>query len=337
MNKIINHPDEMIRDMLKGYLFLHGHLFQRVPGTVGGMMKRNMPQKVAVVIGGGGGNEPWCLGYVGRGLADAMCSGNVYAAPPAKSVLDVSKAIYHEKGILYVGTNHMGDVLNFELVGELAELDHIRTRCVFVNDDIASDREDRSNRRGVAGIALAVNIAGAASEMGLDLQQCAAVTQRAIDGIRTLSVTTSPGYMPANGKAMCEMEDGMIEYGMGFNGEPGIRKEPLGTAAHIVETMMDMLLEDIGYQGKPLAVLLNGFGFTTVLEMYIVMKEISAYAKKHQVDIYHADTMNVFCPQGTGGFSISLMELGNDMKPYYDYGADSPLFQRKQLAGRCGA
>jgi len=187
MNKIINESDEMIQDMLEGYLYLYADLYERVPGTSGGMIKKQPQKKVSVLIGGGGGNEPWCLGYVGQGLADGMVSGNVYTAPPAKAILDVSKAVYNQKGILYVGTNHMGDVLNFELVGELAELDNIHTKCVFVNDDIASDPRVKENRRGIAGIALAVKIAGAASELGMDLSEIARITQKAIDAVRTVS------------------------------------------------------------------------------------------------------------------------------------------------------
>lgn len=332
MNKIINDPDYMIQDMMEGYLYLYGDLYERVPGTIGGLIKKQREEKVSVIVGGGAGNEPWVLGYVGKGLADGLSAGNVYAAPPAKSILDVSKAIYNEKGILYVGTNHMGDLLNFELVGELAVLDHIKTKCVFVNDDIASDLVEKENRRGVAGIALAVKIAGAATELGLGLEEAARITQKAIDNLRTLSVTTSPGYMPKNGKAMFEMEEGTIEYGMGFNGEPGILKEPIKPAKEIVATMMDMLLKDLEYQeGEKIGVLLNGYGFTSVLEMHIVMQGIKNYAEKHHVHIYHADLQNLFCPQGTGGFSISIIRLDEELLPYYNQEVDAPLYRRKQL------
>jgi len=223
-------------------------------------------------------------------------------------------------------------VLNFELVGELAELDNIHTKCVFINDDIASDMENKESRRGIAGIALAVKMAGAASEMDLNLEDTARITRKAIDNIRTLSVTTSPGYMPANGKAMFEMEEGMVEYGMGFNGEPGILKEKLGTAKSIVATMMDMLVKDLECKDEePIGVLLNGFGFTSVLEMHIVMKEMKVYAVEHNLNLYHADLKNIFSPQGTGGFSISLIKLDDELKPYYNYKADSPLYKREQL------
>lgn len=332
MNKIINDPDCMIQDMLEGYLYLHEDQYVHVEGTIGGLMKRHQDEKVSIIVGGGAGNEPWVLGFVGKGLADALSTGNVYTAPPAKSILDVSKAVYNQKGILYIGTNHMGDVLNFELVGELAVLDRIQTKCVFVNDDIASDSKVKENRRGVAGIALTVKMAGAASEMGLSLEEVRAVTQKSIDNLRTLSVTTSPGYMPKNGKAMCEIEEGMIEYGMGFNGEPGIIREPLGTAEHIVTTMMDMLIKDLEYKdGEKIAVLLNGFGFTSTLELHIVMKEVKAYTKKNTINVYHADIQSLFCPQGTGGFSISVMRLEDDMIPYYNREVDAPLFKRKEI------
>lgn len=332
MNKIINDPDTITRDIMEGYLYLYGKDYEMVPGTFGGMVKKNQQEKVSVIVGGGGGNEPWCLGYVGEGMADAVSTGNVYAAPPAKSILDVSKAVYNEKGILYVGANHMGDLLNFELVGELAELENIHTRCVFINDDLASDPDDITNRRGIAGIALAVKMAGAASEMGCDLDETARITQKAIDHIRTISVTTSPGYMPQNGKAMCEMEDGVIEYGMGFNGEPGILREKLGTAQHIVETMMDMLIRDLDYKsGEKIAILLNGFGFTSQLEMLITAGEIKAYTQSHGIEVYHTEWNNIFCPQGTGGFSISVMRLDDELIPYYNRRIDTPLYHREEL------
>lgn len=332
MNKIINNPESMVQDMLDGYLYLHGEQYKKVAGTTGGLVKKDQEDKVSVIVGGGAGNEPWVLGYVGMGLADGLCTGNVYAAPPAKSILDVSRAVNNKKGILYVGTNHMGDILNFELVGELAILDHIKTKCVFVNDDMASDLAQKENRRGVAGIALAVKIAGAATELGHNLHDSARITQKAIDNLCTLSVTTSPGYMPNNGKPMFEMKDGMIEFGMGFNGEPGILKEALKPAKEIVKTMMDMLLSDMSYKyDEKIAVLLNGYGFTSTLEMYIVMKEIKDYAAGKQINIHHADYQNLFCPQGTGGFSISLLRLDEELITYYNRKVEAPLYKRKQL------
>ncbi|MDO5100326.1 MAG: dihydroxyacetone kinase subunit DhaK [Eubacteriales bacterium] len=326
MNKIINDPDLMVEEMLEGYLFLHGDRFDEIPGIPKSLRKRKMQPKVTILIGGGAGNEPWCLGYVGDGLADVMVSGNVYAAPPAKLLLDAARAVYHEQGILFIGTNHMGDVLNFELVGELAALEGIKTACVFVNDDVASDREDPSNRRGIAGVALAVKIAGAAAELGLSLEEVAAVTQHALDRLHTVSVTTSPGYMPANGKAMCELPAGTVEYGMGFNGEPGFLQEQLPTADRMVERMLDVIVADCA-QRERLAVLVNGFGFMTILEQYIVVKAIKDYGRSRGIDFFHVVRDELFCPQGSGGFSVTVLEVDDRLAPFYWHRADSPLFR----------
>ena len=226
----------------------------------------------------------------------------------------------------------MGDLLNFELVGELAELENIHTRCVFINDDLASDPDDITNRRGIAGIALAVKMAGAASEMGCDLEETARITQKAIDNIRTISVTTSPGYMPQNGKAMCEMEDGVIEYGMGFNGEPGILKEKLGTAQHIVETMMDMLIRDLDYKSGEK----NSDSFEwiwlyqSVGDVNHCRRNKSVYSKSwdrglpHRVEQYLLSSRN-------GWFSISVMRLDDELVPYYNRRIDTPLYHREEL------
>jgi len=236
---------------------------------------------------------------------------------------------------LYVGTNHMGDLLNFELVGELAGLENIRTRSVFVNDDVASDLRRKENRRGVAGIALTVKIAGAVSEAGLDLDQCTEITKRAAENIRTISVTTSPGYYPGNGKAMFELPPGMMEYGMGFNGEPGILREPLAPARDIVRKMLSLLTEDLPLRekGESYALLINGFGFTSCLEMHIVAKETGDYFAEKGLPLYHADLKNIFCPQGTGGFSLSLLKIDETLAPFYDAPCASPLFIRERLRG----
>lgn len=329
MNKIINDPVRMIPDMLDGYLGMYGDRYRRIPGTFGGMIKKEVLHSVRVLIAGGGGNEPWCIGYVGEGMADAMVSGNVYAAPPALSILDACRELDGGSGILLLGTNHMGDVLNFELVKELASLEGIATETVFVNDDIGSDLKERENRRGVAGIVLAVQMAGGAASLYTDLERCARVTQEAVNCISTLGVTTSPGYMPANGKAMCQMPEGVIEYGMGFNGEPGFLQTDMTTAHSIAETVLDTLLNDLNVKEEQVVVLLNGYGFTSQLEMLIVAGDVQKILAQRGVDVYDMQMANAFCPQGTGGFSITLMKLTPELKKIYDVGADSPLFKRR--------
>ncbi|MGX8710470.1 MAG: dihydroxyacetone kinase subunit DhaK [bacterium] len=328
MNKIINQPEQMIEQMLEGYIATCPDLLEALPQSKGILTKRKK-DKVSIVTGGGSGNEPWIIGYVGEGLADGAALGNVYIAPPARAILNVTKAVRHEKGVIYICTNHAGDVLNFELVGELAEMDGIRTRCVFVTDDITSaPREQQSERRGVAGIAMVMKVAGAVCDAGLELDEAVRVIQKANRSTFTFSVTTSPGYLPS-GKAMCELPDGFIEYGMGFNGEPGVLRTELKSADEIADTMLKYLLDDSGISGgDEIAVMVNGFGFTSLLELSIVNRRVAESLREKGIILHDIFIDTLFQPQGTGGFSISILKLDEELKPYYDAPAYSPFFKK---------
>lgn len=332
VNKIINSPDAMILEMLEGYLCANPFLFEKVPDT-NGLVLKERKNKVAIVTGGGAGNEPWNIGYVGHGLADGVALGNVYAAPPAKAIMNVTKAVNHQRGVLFLATNHAGDVLNFELAGELLQLEGIQTQSVFVADDITSaSLDNQDERRGVAGVAIVLKIAGAAADAGLNLDELVRVTQKANRNIRTLSVTTSPGYLPSTGEAMFDMEPGMIEFGMGFNGEPGILKTQLKPADQIVDIMMDYLLTDLkASAGDEIAVFINGFGFTGLLELCIVNRRVKMVLDKKSLKTHDMFIDTLLAPQGTGGFSISLLKLDEELKRYYNYPAYSPFYRKQAL------
>lgn len=331
MNKIINKPEHMIREMIDGYIAACPQIIQTMPEHNGVLVKRKK-EKVSIVTGGGSGLEPWVIGYVGEGLADGAAIGNLYTAPPSRVILNVTKAVYHEKGVIYICTNHSGDVLNFELTGELAELEGIRIRCVFVTDDITSaPRDQQSERRGVAGVAMVMKVAGAACDAGLELDEAVRVIQKANQNTFTFGVTTSPGYLP-NGNKMFEMPDGFIEYGMGFNGEPGVLRTELKTADEIADTMLKYLLDDSGItQGDEIAVMVNGFGFTSLLELCIVNRKISESLREKNIILHDIFIDTLFCPQGTGGFSVSVLKLDDELKRYYDAPAYSPFFKKYRL------
>lgn len=329
MNKLINHPDDMVPEMLAGYLALYPELFEKVPNT-NGLIRKDKQDKVSIVIGGGAGNEPWVIGYVGRGLADGAALGNVYTAPPSRAILNVTNAVPHEKGVIYICTYHTGDVLNFELVRELSELEGIDTACVFVSDDISTEPLERKDeRRGVAGIALVVKVVGAACEAGLPLDEVVRVATKAKENTYTFSVTTSPGYMPGTGKAMFELPEGEIEYGMGFNGETGIKRTKLTTADDVAWTLVDGLLKDIQPKIEDrLAVMINGFGFTSNLELCIIGRKVKAILDERGVKVHDIFIDSLFAPQGTGGLSISMMKLDDELINYYNEPAYSPFFQK---------
>lgn len=328
MNKVINQPENIVQEMLDGYIATCPDMFEPLPECKGILMKKKK-SKVSIVTGGGAGNEPWIIGYVGEGLADGAALGNVYIAPAARAILNVTKAVYNQKGVIYICTNHAGDVLNFELVGELAQLSGITTRCVFVTDDITSaPRDKQSERRGVAGIALVMKIAGAACNDGLELDDAVRVIEKANRNTFTFSVTTSPGYLPS-GTAMCDLPEGFIEYGMGFNGEPGVLRTKLKPADEIADTMLKYLLDDSGItKGDTVAVMLNGFGFTSLLELCIVNRRLNEVLKGKGIIVHDSFIDSLFAPQGTGGFSVSILKLDKELTKYYDEPAYSPFYKK---------
>lgn len=325
--------------MAQGYVGMYPNLFELADlGKVCAVTRKNMSDdKVTLVIGGGSGNEPWLIGHVGEGLADAAVLGYVYVAPPAKSILRLSRQLPHSKGILYIATRHTGDVLNFELVRDLCALEGIQTRAVYLSDDISTaDADHRSERRGIAGIALFVKLLGAAAQSGCNLDELVALADDINRSIATYSVTTSTGYMPGTNKAMCELPDGEIEFGMGFNGEPGNLHSKLMTADEIVDTMMKPLCADLSLDKSqdPVVIFLNGFGFTSNLELCIAARRIKEYASQDGINVYDIFMDNLLCPQGTGGFSITLLKLSEAMTNFYDSRCYSPMYYRPEKAKR---
>lgn len=332
MNKLINRPEELIEEMLEGYLMMYGRDYglKRLSGVTGLVYQRQRP-KVSIVIAGGAGNEPWVMGFVGQGLADGAALGAVYTAPPAKAILKVTEAVYHQQGVLFLSTNHTGDVLNFGLVSELAELKGIRTKRVFVGDDVASaDKAHQADRRGVAGIALVVKLAGAACDAGYSLEEVYRVAEQVASQVGTYSVTTSSGYMPGSGRAMFELPSGEIEFGMGFNGEPGDLRTPLLTADEIAERVVARLLKEvvIGPKEKVVA-MINGFGFTSLLELCIVARKVGQLLADASVVVHDLFVDHLFMPQGTGGFSLTLLPVEDELISLYDAPAKAPYFKRE--------
>ncbi|MCR4431354.1 MAG: dihydroxyacetone kinase subunit DhaK [Tepidanaerobacteraceae bacterium] len=332
LNKIINSPDEIVKQMIEGYLCANSVLFDAVPNTNGIVLKEKKT-KVAIVTGGGAGNEPWNIGYAGYGLADGVAIGHVYAAPPTRSIISVAKATNYEKGILFIANNYAGDVLNFELAAELLQMEGIKARCVFVSDDVASaPPENADERRGIAGIALVLKIAGAAADAGLDLDRVEQIAKKANRNIHTLSATTSPGYMPNTGEAMFRMDENTVEIGMGFNGEPGIFRMKFAGADKIVDVMMDYLLNDLRAEaGREVAVFVNGFGLTGMMELCIVNRRVGQILQEKGIVIHDMFIDMLFVPPGAGGFSISLLKLDDELKQYYDCPAYSPFFRKAGL------
>jgi dihydroxyacetone kinase len=330
LKKIINENENIIKEMLEGFLYAHGNIYKKIE-TANGIVMRDRKDKVGILIGGGSGHEPLFLGFVGEGLADGAAVGNVFAAPPPYNVLEVTKAVDSGKGVLHVYGNYAGDILNFDMASELAEMEGIECKTVIVRDDVASAPLERyEDRRGIAGDVFVIKIAGASSDQGLSLEEVARVTQKAADHTRSIGVALTPGMIPGLEKPTFSLAEDEIEFGMGIHGEPGIERTKMMKADDLTDRMLDSLFKDFEYKkGHEVCVLVNGLGSTTQLELMIVNRRVNQVLKEKGIVIHHNDVNSYCTSQEMGGVSISLLLLDDELKKYYDQPAYSPYFTKK--------
>lgn len=328
MKRLINQEENVVTDMIDGFLKLSRGQFKKVPG-VNAIMKTNPKKKVSVIVGGGTGMDPWPIGYVGEGLADGAAVGNIFCAPPAKSILELTRQLPHEDGVIYVVTNHAGDVLNFELVSELAAMEGIRTRQIYINDDITSaDKSQKEERRGIGGVALLTKLAGAITETGKGLDEVAAILEEAKNNIGTFSVTTGPSYSPVTGKKSFELEEGKMEYGMGFNGETGIKREDISTADEIARTLMEGLLKDLEVNsGDKVVLWLNGYSLTSQIELSIIAGKCCDILRERDIWLSDIQIERLYVTPGAAGLSLSMLKMNQEFEQYYKVPALSPFFK----------
>ena len=279
MKKMLNNPDLFVPEMLDGLLKAHPDQLAGVPvGNALGIVRADAPVqgKVALATGGGSGHLPVFLGYVGKGLLDGCAVGDVFASPSAEQMLEVTRRIHGGKGVLYIYGNYGGDVMNFDMATELADMDGIEVRTVLVAEDIASaPASEAQRRRGVAGMVFAFKIAGARADRGGSLDEVEVVTRKALDNIRSMGVALSPCTVPAAGRPTFTIGDDEMEIGMGIHGEPGVRREQLQTADRIAERLTSALLEEMALAaGDRVAVMVNGLGATPPEELYILYRRV---------------------------------------------------------------
>ncbi|HBG99447.1 MAG: dihydroxyacetone kinase subunit DhaK [Rhodobacteraceae bacterium] len=280
MKKILNAPEAYVDEMLAGLVAAHPDYY-RLHGDTGKVIARATPGragKVGIVTGGGSGHLPVFTGYVGTGLLDACAIGDVFASPSAEQMADAIRAADQGAGVLRLYGNYGGDVMNFDMAGDLVDFDDIACSTVLLADDVASaPPEEAEKRRGVAGMVYAFKIAGAAAEEGRDLAAVTAVAQKAADACRSVGVALSPCTVPQAGKPTFEIAEDEIEMGMGIHGEPGVWRGKLQSADAIAAEMMDRLLADMPLKaGDRVSVLVNSLGATPPEELYILYNVVKA-------------------------------------------------------------
>jgi dihydroxyacetone kinase len=331
MRKLINDPEDFADEVLDGILKAHPESLRAVTDDKRALVRADAPgTRVGIITGGGSGHLPVFLGYVGTGLLSGVAVGNVFSSPSPDQILAATRGSDCGRGVLYLFGNYGGDVMNFALAGELAELEDITTATVLVNDDVLSAPPGKaSTRRGVAGMVLAFKCAGAAAERGDSLDEVTRIATAAVTATRTVGVGLSPTILPAAGKPTFELPDGQMEIGIGIHGEPGSHRGPLETADQVTDRMLGAILEDLPLvSGDRVVLLINGMGATPLEELYLLYRRALAILTERGVLVHRPYVGEYATSLEMAGASLTVMKLDDELQTLIDAPAASPFFRQ---------
>lgn len=331
MQKIINEPRAFVDEMLEGLLAAHPeHLRSPAPRV---LVRADAPRrgKVGIVTGGGSGHLPLFLGYVGHGLADAVAVGDVFSSPSAEQISQATESADGGAGILYLYGNYSGDVMNFDMAGEMCSAGGREIMTFLAADDVASAPPgSEGRRRGIAGIAFLYKVAGASAEEGTALDEVVSVTQRTADGLRSMGVALSSCIVPAAGRPTFDLPAGEMEIGMGIHGEPGLRRGPLEPAADIAADLVSQIVADLPYEpGDEVAVLVNGLGATPREELYVLFCCAQRELSSRGITIRRTWVGEYATSLEMAGASLSLLRLDGEILRLLDAPCESPFLTKR--------
>ncbi|MEM7736266.1 MAG: dihydroxyacetone kinase subunit DhaK [Deinococcota bacterium] len=329
MKKLLNKPEDFVPEMLEGLFLAHPDQLS-YEEEIYSVVRTDAPVqgKVGLATGGGSGHLPVFLGYVGKGMLDGCAVGDVFNSPSADQMLNVTKRINGGKGVVYIYGNYGGDVMNFDMSAEMADLEDIPVRTVLVKDDVASAPADEADRRrGVVGMVFAFKIAGAKADAGGSLDEVADVTEKALANTRSMGVALSPCIVPRVGKPGFTLGDGEMEIGMGIHGEPGIKREPLQTADEVSTRMLTAILDDLNVAaGERVAVMINGLGATPPEELYVLYRNVHKHLADKDISVHRAYVGEYATSMEMAGASLTIFKLDDELTELLDAPAHTPFF-----------
>lgn len=330
MKKVINDPEYVVEEMLEGMIYAYPQYVKKLDNVNVIVRKDSKLDKVALVSGGGSGHEPSHGGFVGYGMLDGAVAGAVFTSPTPDQVYEAIKAVANDAGVLLVVKNYTGDVMNFDMAKEMAEMEGIKVDSVIVDDDVAVENSTWTiGRRGIAGTIFVHKLAGAKAETGATLEEVKAVAEKVINNVRSMGMALTPCTVPAAGKPNFILAENEMEIGMGIHGEPGTHREELKTADEIVTHLMDKILADMNLSnGDEVAVLVNGLGGTPLMEQFIINRKVNKILEEKNINIYKTILGEYMTSIEMAGFSISLLKLDDELKVLLDAKADTPAFKQ---------
>lgn len=324
MKQLINVPETVVTDALRGMAAAHPELSVDVDNRVVRRADAPVAGKVALVSGGGSGHEPLHGGFVGPGMLDAACAGEVFTSPVPDQMVKAAAAVDSGAGVLFVVKNYTGDVLNFDMAAELAEDEGVQVAKVLVQDDVAvTDSTFTAGRRGTGGTLFVEKLAGAAAEEGSPLDRVAWIAQRVSDSSRSFGVALSPCTTPAKGTPTFDLPAGELELGIGIHGEPGRERRGMMTSGEIADASVDALLADLR-PDAPVLALVNGMGATPLLELYGFNAEVQRALSERGVVVARTLVGNYVTSLDMAGCSVTLCQADEELLRLWDAPVSTP-------------
>ena len=330
MKKLINAPDAVVKEALEGIAAAHSDLV-RVVHAPYQIIRRNAPiqGKVGLVSGGGSGHEPMHGGFVGRGMLDAACPGEVFTSPTPDQILAVTEAVDGGAGVLHIVKNYTGDVMNFEMAAELAREHGIEVEAVVIDDDVAvKDSLYTAGRRGVGTTVLAEKLCGAAAEAGLSLKEVAELCRHVNAQGRSMGMALTSCATPAAGAPTFVLGDDEMEIGIGIHGEPGRERHKLAPSADIVATLAGAVVDDLPFQaGDEVLAFVNGMGGTPLIELYVVYRDLDRFLAGRGIRITRSLIGSYITSLEMAGCSITLLRLDEELTRLWDEPVITPALR----------
>ncbi|MDR1446225.1 MAG: dihydroxyacetone kinase subunit DhaK [Treponema sp.] len=329
MKKILNNPADIMDETMAGYALSNQKRLYLPPGTHSMMRKKPKERgKVRLVVGNGGGHEPGLMGWVGFGMYDLDCLGNIFTAQSGKVFFEAIKEMGGGSPILLTIANHAGDVANGNLAFSLCRKESLEVEKVLFYDDIASaPKGQEEDRRGMAGMMFSIKCAGAMAEKGASLAECVRVFEKARDNVRTIALTLGNCTHPATGLQMMETPVDKVGLGAGVHGESGALEIPFAPGRELAKVACDMLIEDKPFKADDeVCVLVNGMGSTTMMELSIFYRDVSIYLESRGIKVYDGTAGNYITTQEMAGLSLSFMKLDDELKRCWDAPCSTPAY-----------
>lgn len=317
MKIFVNEVDNLLVESLSGFAAAHGDLVSLNLDPHFLTRAHKAKNKVALISGGGSGHEPLHTGFIGRGMLDAACPGHVFTSPTPDQMMAAAEAVECGKGVLFIVKNYAGDVMNFEMAGEMIICDHA---TVLTSDDVAVENSTyTTGRRGVAGTVIVEKVVGSLAETGADLAHCKALGERVNRRTASMGVALSSCTVPAAGRPTFDIGDNELEMGVGIHGEPGRRREPMRPADDIVKDLVTAILHDLRpVEGSEVLLMINGFGATPLMQLYMLYNSASKLLAAHGFKVTRSLVGNYTTALDMAGASVTVCVLDEEIRRHWD-------------------